>query len=54
MIRTDKQAHAIAEQVDYVKSVIDVLMSAMQGDSPPGKDAIEDTIFAIRLLLTSK
>ena len=37
---------------EMVKSLLDVLHSAMQADCPPGKKAVEDTVWAARELLT--
>ena len=50
----DKQAHEMAEQAGYAKSVLDVLLAAMQSDCPPGNDAVQDTIFAVRTLLEKR
>lgn len=37
---------------EMVKSLLDVLHAAMQADCPPGKKAVEDTVWAARELLT--
>ena len=54
MIDIDKKAHAMAEQAGYAKSVLGVLLAAMQSDCPPGNDAVQDTIFAVLNMLTAE
>lgn len=55
MIDHAKQCEKVEKTVvraEMVKSVLDVLHAAMQADCPPGKKAVEDTVWAARELLT--